>query len=63
MSNSKAPGMISSESWHSWQIESCKDRIYSTKSDIFAYGVVLYEIAAQEEPWKGFTGGKEYINM
>lgn len=39
--------------------ESAKDKIYSTKSDVFSYGVVLYEICTQSTPWAGLSGGKE----
>jgi serine/threonine protein kinase len=28
-------------------------RSYSTASDVFAFGVLLFEIFKQEEPWKG----------
>lgn len=38
--------------------ESAKEKVYSTKSDVFSYGVVLFEIFAREDPWKGVNGGK-----
>jgi len=35
--------------------ESLFERKYSTKSDVFSFGVVIYEILAQEPPWKDLT--------
>jgi len=35
--------------------ESLFESKYSTKSDVFSFGVVIYEIIAQEPPWKGFS--------
>jgi len=32
--------------------ESMYERIYSTKSDVFSFAVVMYEIITQEAPWK-----------
>jgi len=32
--------------------ESLFERKYSTKSDVFSFGVVIYEIITQEAPWK-----------
>ena len=37
--------------------ESLEKKEYSTKSDIFSYGVVLYEIVTRELPWKEFNLG------
>ena len=33
--------------------EQIRKRAYSTASDVFAFGVVLYEIWAREMPWAG----------
>eukprot|EP01114_Cavostelium_apophysatum_P012180 TRINITY_DN2702_c0_g3_i1.p1 TRINITY_DN2702_c0_g3~~TRINITY_DN2702_c0_g3_i1.p1 ORF type:complete len:801 (-),score=165.69 TRINITY_DN2702_c0_g3_i1:48-2450(-) len=33
--------------------ESLTDRIYSTKTDAYAFGITCYEILSQEEPYKG----------
>lgn len=35
--------------------ECARDRVYSSKSDVFSYAVTLYEIVTQDEPWKGLT--------
>jgi len=32
--------------------ESLFEGKYSTKSDVFSFGVVIYEIITQEPPWK-----------
>jgi len=32
--------------------ESMYERVYSTKSDVFSFAVVMYEIITQEAPWK-----------
>jgi len=36
--------------------ESLFENKYSTKSDVFSFGVVIYEIIAQEPPWKDLSG-------
>jgi len=33
--------------------EAFLEKKYSTKSDVFSFGVVIYEIIAQREPWEG----------
>jgi serine/threonine protein kinase len=33
--------------------ESIVDRLYSTKSDVWSFGIVIIEIANQKEPYKG----------
>lgn len=35
--------------------EQMSRRVYSPKSDVFAFGVLLYEIFAREAPWKDVT--------
>jgi serine/threonine protein kinase len=35
--------------------ESAHSHMYSIKSDVFSYGVVLYEIVTRGEPWKGMS--------
>jgi serine/threonine protein kinase len=34
-------------------IESLADRFYSTKSDSFALGVLIYYLVTRRFPWKG----------
>ena len=31
--------------------------VYTIKSDVFAFGVTLYEIVTQDQPWKEFSPG------
>ena len=38
--------------------ESLENREYSIRSDIFSYGVVLYEIVTRTDPWPGVNTGK-----
>ena len=33
--------------------ESLSNKEYSIKSDIFSYGIVLYEIVSRKLPWEG----------
>ena len=43
--------------------ESLEKKEYSTKSDIFSYGVVLYEIVTRELPWKEFNLGNYLFKL
>lgn len=38
-----------------WPPEAIQEHRYSKKSDVFSYGVVLWEIETQSEPWAGMT--------
>ena len=38
--------------------ESIKDKQYSIKSDVFSYGVVLYELTSRMDPWKEMNNAK-----
>ncbi|PRP84392.1 putative leucine-rich repeat receptor-like protein kinase [Planoprotostelium fungivorum] len=35
--------------------EAIRDRVYSTKSDVFSFGVVMWEIITCEEPWAEYS--------
>lgn len=42
--------------------EVIKGSVYSEKADVFSYGVILWEIASREPPYKGnptFVSGNE----
>eukprot|EP01108_Squamamoeba_japonica_P006539 TRINITY_DN533_c0_g1_i11.p1 TRINITY_DN533_c0_g1~~TRINITY_DN533_c0_g1_i11.p1 ORF type:complete len:338 (-),score=78.28 TRINITY_DN533_c0_g1_i11:130-1143(-) len=43
--------------------EQMEKHVYSEASDVFAFGVVLYEIWAREMPWKGVKNLKVAMNM
>lgn len=36
--------------------ESLLQKKYSTKTDVFSYGVVCWEIVSQQDPWPGLDG-------
>jgi len=38
--------------------ESIEKRIYSVKSDVFSFGVVIWEIITRKQPWETLTGGQ-----
>lgn len=33
--------------------ESLQKSVYSKKSDVYAFGIVMFEIVTQEDPWPG----------
>ena len=43
-------------------VEALIDRVYSTKSDVWSFGVLCFEILFQKEPYEGldaFTAGSK----
>ena len=36
--------------------ESLTQQVYSVKTDVFAYGVTLWEICTRQTPWSGSNG-------
>ena len=43
--------------------EQMDKRVYSKASDVYAFGVVLYEIWAREKPWKGVNNLRVAANV
>jgi serine/threonine protein kinase len=43
--------------------ESFMKREYSTKSDVWSFGVVVWEIATRQDPWPGLIGSFGLLNI
>ena len=43
--------------------EQMEKHVYSKASDVYAFGVVLYEIWAREQPWNGVKNTKVAVNV
>eukprot|EP01114_Cavostelium_apophysatum_P019954 TRINITY_DN6569_c0_g1_i1.p1 TRINITY_DN6569_c0_g1~~TRINITY_DN6569_c0_g1_i1.p1 ORF type:complete len:358 (+),score=41.27 TRINITY_DN6569_c0_g1_i1:486-1559(+) len=43
--------------------ESLENQIYSQKTDVFSYGVCLYEIVSRSEPWSGLFGSAAALRV